>query len=158
MTAKPPASVALSEMNIPHDLYTHDGPIRSIGQAAAERNQDVSQIIRSILFRLSEQEYALVLVAGPNQISWRSLRRHFRQSRLTMATPEEVLKVTGFEIGAVSPFGLQVDIPIIVDRSVFAQPAVSLGSGVQGTAILITTKNLKKALGEVEVGRFSKPL
>lgn len=158
MTEKPPASIALDEMDIPHKIYTHDSPVRSIAQAAAERNQDVSQVVRSILFRLSEDEYAMVLVAGPNQISWRYLRRYFRQSRLTMASPEEVLEVTGFEVGTVSPFGLKNEIPIVVDESVFKQQAVSLGSGAKNTAILMTTKNLKKALGEREVGRFARPL
>lgn len=158
MNDKPPASKALDELNIPHDIYVHENPVRSLAQAAAERNQNVSQVVRSILFRLSEGEYAMVLVAGPNQISWRYLRRYFRQSRLTMATPEEVLEVTGYEVGTVSPFGIQSDIPIIADESVFKQPAVSLGSGAQNTAILITTKNLRKALGEIEVGRFANPL
>lgn len=158
MTDTPPASIALTELDIPHDIYTHINPIRSLAQAAAERNQDISQVVRSILFRLSEDDYAMVLVAGPNQISWRSLRRYFRQSRLTMASPEEVLEITGFKVGSVSPFGLKTDIPIIADESVFKQVAVSLGSGKQNTAILITTKNLKKALGEIEVGRFAKPL
>ena len=158
MTEKPPVSTALDKLDIPHDIFHHTNPVRSIGQAAAERNQDVSQVVRSILFRLSEDEYAMVLVAGPNQISWRTLRRHFRQSRLTMASPEEVLQITGYQIGTVSPFGLKTEIPILVDETVFKPPAVSLGSGQQNTAILITTKNLKKALGEVEVGRFSSAL
>ena len=158
MTDKPPVSIALDELNIPHDVFTHTGPIHSIGQAAAERNQDVSQIVRSILFRLSEDEYAMVLVAGPNQISWKALRRYFRQSRLTMATPEEVLEVTGYEIGTVSPFGLKTQVPILVDESVFAQTAISLGSGKQNTAVLMTTKNLIKALGEFDTYRFTNPL
>jgi len=158
MNLKPPASIALDEMNIPHDLYTHDGSVHSLAQAAAERNQDISQVVRSILFRLSENEYALILVAGPNQISWRFLRRYFRQSRLTMATPEEVLEITGYKVGSVSPFGLKTQIPILADASVFQQPAVSLGSGVEGTAILMTKNDLRKALGEIEVERFAKPL
>jgi len=158
MSEKPPASIALEKMNIPHELFVHEGPVRSIGQAAAERNQAVSQVVRSILFRLRENEYAMVLVAGPNQVSWRYLRRYMRQSRLTMATPEEVLEVTGYEIGTVSPFGMNCEIPILVDESVFNQSTVSLGSGVSGTAILMTTKNLRKALGEVQVGRFAWPL
>lgn len=158
MTDKPPVSIALDNLNIPHEVFTHTGPVHSIGQAAAERNQNISQIVRSIIFRLSEDEYAMVLVAGPNQISWKALRRYFRQSRLTMATPEEVLEVTGYEIGTVSPFGLKTKIPILVDESVFAQPSISLGSGKQNTAILMTIKNFRKALGEVNMYRFTSPL
>lgn len=157
MTDTTPASIALREMGINHREFVHDGPITSIEQAAAERNQEVSQVVRSILFRLREDEYALALIAGPRQISWKALRRHFGLSRLTMASPEEVLQKTGYEIGAVSPFGLPMPIRKVLDKNVLAQTAVSLGSGVRGTAILMTTKDLLAALGPVEKGEFGAP-
>lgn len=156
MTDHTPASQALTEMDIPHQVYTHTGMVRSIEQAAEERNQDVNQVIRSIVFRISEGEYAMVLIAGKSQISWKALRQHFNTSRLTMASPKEVLAVTGYQVGTVSPFGLKQPILIIADRNIFHPPAVSLGSGVPNTAILIRTEDLKQALGEIETGSFAE--
>ncbi len=152
-----PASNTLRKLEIPHREFIHPSPPTTLEQAAAERNQDVSQIVRSILFRLSEVEYAMVLIAGSRQVSWRALRQFFQQSRLTIASPEEVEEVTGYQIGAVSPFGLPKPLQILLDESVLSQPALSLGSGVRGTAILITTENLLEALGEVEIGQFAAP-
>lgn len=150
------AMLELKQNNIPYQIYVHDGPIHSIEQAAAERNQDVSQVVRSIVFRLNEGEFAMVLVAGKKQISWKALRHHFGMSRLTMASPEEVLEVTGYKIGTVSPFGLRTQLPIIADQNVFTQTAVSLGSGKSGTAILMLSKDLKQALGNIEIGNFAQ--
>jgi Cys-tRNA(Pro)/Cys-tRNA(Cys) deacylase len=156
MESPSPVSKILTARGIPHQQFTHSGPIHSLEQAAAERNQTIYQIIRSILFRLSDGEYAMVLVAGPYQVSWKALRTHFNQSRLTMASPEEVLQVTGYELGAVSPFGIPPEIPILMDEAVLSQPSVSLGSGVRGTTILLTTENLLKALGEIQTGKFAQ--
>jgi Cys-tRNA(Pro) deacylase len=155
MTNNPPASHALDQLNIPHQVYTHTGSVNSIEQAAAERNQDINQVIRSIVFRISKGEYAMVLIAGKHQISWKALRQYFNTSRLTMASPDEVLKVTGFQVGTVSPFCLQCEIPILADKNVFHPDAVSMGSGVAGTAILMRTVDFKKALGDIEVGSFA---
>lgn len=155
MTGTSPASKALLAMGISHLEFVHDGLINSIEQAAAERNQDVNQVVRSIVFRLNEGEYAMVLIAGPRQISWKALRKHFGMSRLTMASPDEVVQATGYEIGTVSPFGLATPLLVIADEGVFAQPAVSLGSGLRGTAIMMTAKELQAALGPVETGRFA---
>lgn len=155
MTPTSPAAAELDQKNIPYQLFVHDGPIRSIEQAAAERNQDVSQVVRSILFRLNEGEYAMVLVAGKNQISWKALRNHFGMHRLTMASPEEVLEVTGYKVGTVSPFGLKTKVPMLADKNVFAPVAVSMGSGISGTAIMMLSKDLKNALGEIETGQFT---
>ena len=156
MKTKPPASTALDELGIPHQVYTHAGTIRSIEQAAAERNQDINQVVRSIVFRISEGKYAMVLIAGKHQISWKALRQHFNTSRLTMASPDEVLEVTGFQVGTVSPFCLKCEIPILADNNVFHPDAVSMGSGITGTAILMRKEHLVKALGEIEIGNFCK--
>jgi Cys-tRNA(Pro)/Cys-tRNA(Cys) deacylase len=154
--ATTPAGRALTALDIPFIEFKHNGLVTSIEQAAAERNQEVSQVVRSILFRCSEGDYFMVLVAGKSKISWKALRQHYKRSRLTTASPEEVVEVTGFEIGTVNPFGMPVEIPLLLDESVHAQSSVSLGSGVQGTAIMITTKNLLKALKEYETGKFTE--
>ena len=51
---KPPASIALEKMNIPHRVFRHETPVTSFEQAAAERNQRPEQIVRSILFRYDQ--------------------------------------------------------------------------------------------------------
>ncbi|RME50365.1 MAG: hypothetical protein D6790_21330 [Caldilineae bacterium] len=147
----PPVSRALEHMGVPHQVFRHAGPVRSLEQAAQERGQQPDQVVRSLLFRLGESEYVLVLVAGPGQISWPRLRQHLGRSRLTMASKEEVLQVTGYPIGAVGPFGLAKSVPVLVDESVLAQEEVSLGSGVRGVAVILRTGDLLRALGDVEM-------
>ena len=142
-------------MNIPHRLFRHAGPIESLEQAARERGQQPEQVVRSILFRLEKDKYIMVLVAGAAQISWQALRRYLGRSRLTMAKPEEVLAVTGYAIGTVSPFGLPKQLRILVDESVLGQDEISMGSGEKGMGIIMRQEDLMRALGEVEIGRFT---
>jgi Cys-tRNA(Pro) deacylase len=141
-------------MNISHQVFRHPGPVNSLKQAAVERGQEPEQVVRSILFRLGKGEYAMVLMAGPRQISWKALRSYFGRSRLTTARREEVLQVTGYELGAVSPFGLPAPLRILVDGSVLEQQEVSIGSGIRGVTIIILTDDLMRALGDVEIGKF----
>ena len=150
MTEQPPVSIALDERNIPHRIFIHPGPIHSLEQAAQERGQRPEQVIRSILFRLSEDEYVMALVAGPAQISWKALRSYLGQSRLTMANEDEVLAVTGYPIGAVSPFGTIRKLRVLVDPGIFLEEDVSIGSGVRGTTVILKSADLRRALGEFE--------
>ncbi|WP_420640771.1 aminoacyl-tRNA deacylase [Candidatus Leptofilum sp.] len=143
-----PVTRELDQKQIPYTLFTHDGPVRSLEQAAAERNQQPEQVVRSLLFRLAKGEFLMVLVAGPQQIDWKQLRRTLGLSRLTMAKPDELRRVTGYEIGAVAPFGLPMPLHILVDQSVLNQTEISLGSGVRGTAVLMRTADLLTALGD----------
>ena len=152
----PPVSAILTARAIPHRTFTHPGPVHSLEQAAAERGQAPGQIVRSILFRLGDGEYAMVLIAGPGQISWKALRTAFNRSRLTMAGKDEVLDVTGYPIGAVAPFGLPAALPVLVDESVLVYDEVSLGSGVRGTTIIMQSADLVRALGDWPTGAYAK--
>jgi Cys-tRNA(Pro)/Cys-tRNA(Cys) deacylase len=150
----PPVSQALTTLTIPHRVFTHTGLVTSLEQAAQERGQRPEQVVRTILFRLGPDQYALVLIAGPAQVAWKALRRHFGQSRLTMASAEEVLAVTGYAIGAVSPFGLPRPLPVLIDEQVLAQEEVSIGSGVRGTTVILRVADLIQALPEATIGQF----
>ncbi|WP_420629038.1 aminoacyl-tRNA deacylase [Candidatus Leptofilum sp.] len=143
-----PVTLELDQKQIPYTLFTHNGPVRSLEQAAKERNQQPEQVVRSLLFRLAQDDFLMVLVAGPQQIDWKQLRRTLGLSRLTMAKPDDLRRITGYEIGAVAPFGLPKPVRILVDQSVLNQTEISLGSGVRGTAVLMRTADLLKALGD----------
>ncbi|HEY9087644.1 MAG TPA: YbaK/EbsC family protein [Anaerolineaceae bacterium] len=150
-----PVTRALDALSIPYRFFCHPNPVHSLEQAARERGQLPQQIIRSILFRLSEGSYVMVLIAGPSQISWPALRKHLGQSRLTMATEEEVLAATGYPTGAVSPFGLPAPIPVLVDESVLAQEEISIGSGVRSTTVIMRRADLLRALNGPEIARLT---
>lgn len=156
MTEPAPVSQALTEKGIPHRVFVHPEPPRTLEQAARERGQRPEQIVRSILFRLSQGEYLMVLMAGPRQIDWKALRKFLGKSRVTTASKDEVLEATGYELGAVAPFGLPAPIRVLVDESVLQETQISLGSGVRGTAVLMTSKDLMKALGKVEIVTLDK--
>jgi Cys-tRNA(Pro)/Cys-tRNA(Cys) deacylase len=151
MNEKPPASIVLEKLNIPHRVFYHKTPVNSFEQAAADRNQRPEQIVRSILFQIRPEEYLMVLVAGPNQIDWKQLRQLVKRSRIRMATEEEVLEVTGYRVGTVSPFGLKNQVKVLIDSSVLKEEEISLGSGVRSVAIIMKSADLRRALGNAEI-------
>ena len=148
---KPPASIALGNLNIPHRVFQHEQPLLSFEQAAAERSQRPEQIVRSILFQIRPEEFLMVLVAGREQVDWKKLRQFVSRSRVRMATDEEVLEITGYRVGTVSPFGLKQPIRILIDESVLREEEISIGSGARQMAIIMKSADLRKALGESEV-------
>ena len=151
---QPPVSIILQQKNIPHQVFIHPGPLHSLEHAAKERSQSPEQIVRSILFRVSKGNYVMVLIAGPEQINWKILRNKLGENRLTMASEDQVLSVTGYPLGAVAPFGLLQPIKIFVDQSILQQQIISMGSGVRGIAIILKSADLLKALGDYQIGDF----
>jgi Cys-tRNA(Pro)/Cys-tRNA(Cys) deacylase len=156
MEISTPVTRFLDERHIPYRLFQHSGPVHTLEEAAHQRGERPDQIVRSILFRLSNDDFLMVLIAGPGQISWKALRVYLNQSRLTTATEEEVNRVTGYQIGAVSPFGLPQPVRTLVDETVLVEEEISIGSGQRGLAVILQKKNFIQAMPNLEVGKFAE--
>ncbi len=151
MNEKPPASIALEKLGIPHRIFRHETPVDSFEQAASDRNQRPEQVVRSILFQVRSEEFALALIAGRERVDWRSLRKLVGRSRMRMATEDEVLEVTGFQVGTVTPFGMKKQVKVLIDPNVFKEEEISIGSGIRNTALLMKSADLRQALREAEI-------
>lgn len=138
----------LTELGIPHTLHVHETQLRSLEQAAEERGLLHEQIVRSLLFRLEKHDYILVLVAGPGKVSWTKLRKYLGVRRLTTANATEVLEVTGFVPGAVSPVGLTRPLRILADEGLRDQQILSIGAGIKNAGVILKTDDL---LGSIDV-------
>ena len=150
-----PVTLALDGLGISYRMHLHQRPVQSLEQAAEERGLDPSQIVRSLLFRLEDGSYMLVLMAGPGQVSWPKLRRHLGVRRIASATAEEVQQATGYEPGAVSPFGLAHPLRLLADRSVLAPEDLSVGAGIRNAGVILQRDDLLRALTP-EIGDFAE--
>ncbi len=151
-----PVTCYLDEKGIPYRFFKHAGEVHSLEQAARERGQRVDQIIRSIVFRISRGGFVMVLIAGEKQVSWHALRRFLGTSRISMATEAEVLQVTGYPLGAVSPFATRQSVRVLVDQGVFQEQEISIGSGVRYTTVIMQREDFMRALGQLELGEFAE--
>lgn len=154
--SKPPASVALEKLHIPHQVFRHETSVDSFEQAASDRKQRPEQVVRSILFQIRPEEFVMVLMAGREQIDWKKLRKLVGRSRVRMATEAEVLEVTGYQVGTVSPFGMKRQVKILIDSSVLKEEEISTGSGMRNTAIILKSTDLQRALGKAEIVDLSE--
>jgi Cys-tRNA(Pro)/Cys-tRNA(Cys) deacylase len=151
-----PVTISLDHKAVPYKVFRHPRPIHSLEQAARERGQNPEQIIRTIVFRLKQGQYIIVLMPGEHRVSWSALRRYTGRTRITMATEQEVFEVTGYKLGTVSPLGLPVSMRILVDEAVLKQTEVSIGSGERGLAVILKPEDLLKAIEIYELGHFSE--
>ncbi len=149
-----PVTRTLEALGIDFTLHQHAQPVRSLEQAARERGLAPGQIIRSLVFRVGEGAFVMVLAAGPGRVSWPKLRRHLGVTRMTTASADEVRRVTGYAPGTVSPFGLPGPLRILADRGVLVPEVVSLGAGIRDAGVILKRDDLLRALS-LEVGDFA---
>jgi Cys-tRNA(Pro)/Cys-tRNA(Cys) deacylase len=145
VTIDTPAIRHIASLGIPHEVKDH-GPVSSLEEAAAARGMDPDDLIKTIVVRKGPDDYVLVLVPGLRVIAWPRLRALLGVNRLTMPDADEAKQVTGYERGAITPFGLSRPLPVIADERI-AGRRVSIGGGAHGVGVMMDGDALIEATG-----------
>ncbi len=140
---------------VDHRLVEYESAPDIVG-AAERRGTTVDRILKTMVVRVEEGRYALVLVAGDRVIDWKALRAYLGVRRLSLADAEEAYAATGYRRGTITPFGANGGWPVIVDASARGIGEVSVGSGTPGVAIHLDADDLIRAAG-AETVAVSKP-
>ncbi len=78
---------------------------------------------------------ACVVLASTRLDVNHTVKAHLGVRRLSFASPETTLGVTGMEIGGVTPFGLSDELPLLIDARVPTRESVILGAGTRTAKI-----------------------
>lgn len=123
---------------------TRHGPVRSLEEAAAARGITPAAVIKTIVVRLSDDDYRFVLVPGDREIAWPKLRSLLGVNRISMPDAETARRQTGYVRGTITPLGSTTSWPVIADASLSGE--VSLGGGAHGVALTVDAGELVQAL------------
>jgi Cys-tRNA(Pro) deacylase len=133
---------------------TRHGPVRSLQEAAAARGVTPAAVVKTLVVRVNEGDYRLVLVPGDREISWPKLRALLGVNRLSMPSAEVARDVTGYERGTITPLGSTTAWPVVADATLTG--SVSLGGGAHGVALTVDAAQLVAVLG-AEVADVTDP-
>ena len=127
-----------------HFTVTRHGPVGSLEEAASARGLPPAAVIKTLVVRVTDDDFRLVLVPGDREISWPKLRALLAVSRLSMPPADVAFAVTGYVRGTITPLGSTTAWPVIADAAL-AGP-VSIGGGAHGVALTVDAAELVAAL------------
>ena len=135
---------------------TRTRPAGSIEEAARLRGVPVESVLKTLVVRRADDDHLLVVLPGDRALDWSKLRSVLGVRRVSLPDAEEALAVTGYERGAITPYGLSRPLPVIVDEVIPARGSVSIGGGAHGVSVRLDGAELAADLGAT-VADVSKP-
>lgn len=137
----------LDEQRIPYRLVRYAHKATNVEEAAAERGVTRSQVVKTLLLRRPDRRHVVALVRGDRRLSLKKLARLVGVKTMDMAPPADVARITGYQIGAVSPLGLRrSDVPVYVDQGITEVPLVSVSAGRHDAGLELDTRDLVQAV------------
>lgn len=88
---------------------------------------------------------AAVMVLATDRVDVnKTIRKHLGARKTSFAPMETATSLSGMEYGGITPIGLPVDWPILVDDTVAAGEWLVIGSGIRGSKVAIRGADLAK--------------
>jgi len=144
----------LNRYNISYEVMEH-APVYTSEEAAKVRGVDLKTGVKALVFKTEEGSFMMGLVAAHRKMDFKKLATVVGTRKLHLASPQEVLNITGCEIGSVHPFGNLFGLPTYMDSSVLENDMVNFNAGMHTVSIQMRAKDLIKAVRPV-VKEFSK--
>lgn len=107
----------LEEKEAKFKLIIHK-PIFTAEEGAFVRKVPLRLGVKSLIFKLDKDQFMLILVRGDKKADLNKMRKILHVKNIRLASPEEVLQISGCEIGSVHPFGNIMGLEILMDGSI----------------------------------------
>ncbi|EGQ43848.1 MAG: hypothetical protein J07AB43_05140 [Candidatus Nanosalina sp. J07AB43] len=129
----------IKEKNLDAEFIIHPKS-ESVEDSSKNTGYNPEEIVKTLIF-VAENPVA-VMCPGHTSVSEQKLEK-ITGHEARMATPEEVKEHTGYQIGGVSPFDL--DIKTYMEETILAKQKVKPAAGSKVTGVSIKPEDLKKA-------------
>lgn len=140
--------------------YLEHEPVITSEDAAKTRGFSLKQGIKAIVFTNGEGDWAICCVPADKKANQKKVAdaKGWSKRDTRMATPEEVLDVTGCQVGSVPPFGHKNQIQIFVDPGIYDNVLSAFNIGLRTNSVKIATVEMKIVYKDARAieGEFAK--
>ena len=153
------AARLLDKLKIEYEIreYAVDENDLSAENVAQKVGMPLERVFKTLVARGDKTGVIMAVVSGAAEVDLKALASVSGNKKVEMVHLNEVLPLTGYIRGGVSPLGAKKNYPVYLDRSAVDQVAISISAGMRGMQIFIAPTDLIKATGAVigEFGRLS---
>jgi len=139
--------------NVQGEILHLGVPTPTVEAAAQAVNASPEQIIKSILFMVDGQA-VLAVACGKASIECRAIADLYGvgKKRVKLATPEMVLEISGYEVGAMPPFGHHHPLTTLIDTRVLDSSESYAGGGAENALVRLNPQEILKVTGAKVLG------
>jgi Cys-tRNA(Pro)/Cys-tRNA(Cys) deacylase len=138
----------LDSLKIDYKLveYEVDESDFSAESVARKVGLPLEQVFKTLVARGDKTGVMMVCIPGDTELDLKAIAAVSGNKNAEMVHVGEILQLTGYIRGGVSPIGAKKRYPIFLDERAMKFPFISISAGVRGSQILISPGDLIKVL------------
>jgi Cys-tRNA(Pro)/Cys-tRNA(Cys) deacylase len=139
------AAQVLDKLGIPYEIREFEEEELGADEVAERLRIPLAQVFKTLVVRGDRTGVILACLPGTMTLSLKPLARVSGNRKVEMVEKDEILRLTGYIRGGVSPLGGKKDYPVYLDQSALEQPIVSVSAGMRGMQLFIKPLDLARA-------------
>jgi Cys-tRNA(Pro)/Cys-tRNA(Cys) deacylase len=142
----------LEQHNIPYKLHHYPfDPHGSALEVTNKLNIDENALYKTIVTTASDNQIRIFCLPVTLELSLKNLRSIFKLKSISLVDPKDLLKLTGYIRGGVSPLAMIKSYPLFIDNSISNQIKIVINGGKQGYLIEVDKQQLIKLTSATEI-------
>ena len=142
-----PATQFLDERGVGYTEHFYE----YVERGGAERGADelgvpAAEVVKTLVMQDEEGRPLIVLMHGDRKVSTKNLARQAGRKSIEPCKPGVAQRHSGYQVGGTSPFGTRKAMPVFMERSIAALPAIYINGGRRGLLLRISTADLVRVL------------
>lgn len=135
----------LDSHSLDYSESTHE-VVHTSEQAAAIRGVALRSGVKAIVFKISSGTFVMALVRGDHRVDAKKLASLLNVKNAKLASPGEVLEITGCEIGSVHPFGNLFGLDVYMDKSILENGEANFSAGLHTKSIVMSRQDMVRLI------------
>lgn len=130
---------ALAGLGVPYELFACDPALADTADFCKAYGFSLEDSANTIVVvgKADSRRYAACIVLADHRLDVnRTVKARLGTRKASFAGADETRKLTGMDIGGVTPFGLPDDLPVWVDSAVMDRPRIVLGGGSRSWKVI----------------------
>jgi Cys-tRNA(Pro)/Cys-tRNA(Cys) deacylase len=151
------AMQALDKAGIRYDTREFDEVELSADEAAEKLGIPLEQVFKTLVVRGDRTGVILACLPGTMTLSLKAMARASGNKQVELVETDEILRLTGYLRGGVSPLGGKKAYAVFLDESALRYSALSISAGMRGMQIVLSPDALVRATRAV-VAAIGEPV
>ncbi len=132
----------LKTLGVEFDVLTYRYDKMGARIAAEAIGQPEDVVLKSLVFRAEDKSFVFALISGNANVSTRKLGRTAGHKHMKAASPRDAERMTGYQVGGISPLGSRKILPVFLDETTARHPFLIINAGGRGTLVHLATSDL----------------
>lgn len=147
--SKTNAARILDRAKVSYELipYTVDPDNLAVDHVAAELNEPIGQVFKTLVLHGDRNGYLVCVVPGDMEVDLKAAAKVSGNKKVEMIPMKDLLAVTGYIRGGCTAIGMKKRFPTFIHTTAFSFPFIYVSAGQRGLQIRLAAEDLADVTG-----------